>query len=67
MSKYRHIIYGWKQNLSGKDVIYIWSRSDQPSGRYWPKTGQSWKKMIKNRRFSVVFEIFKDLPDELST
>ena len=62
--KYQHIIYRWKRNLSGKDNIYIWNPSDEPSGRYDVKTGQSWKKMIKNRHFSVVFEIFKDLPDE---
>jgi len=40
MTEYAHIIYGSKQNLSGKDNIYFWSPSDQPSGRYTPKTGQ---------------------------
>ena len=51
MSKYRHIIYGSKQNLSGKDVIYISSPPDQLSGRYCPETGLRWKKMMKNRHF----------------
>jgi hypothetical protein len=67
MSKYRHFIYGWKWNLSGKVLFVIKSPSDQPSGRYWPKTGKRWKKMIKNRVFLQVFEIFNDLPDKLST
>ena len=32
-----HIIYGSKQNLSGKDVIHISSQFDHPLGPYGPK------------------------------
>jgi len=40
MQKYAHVIYGSKRNLPGKDYFVIRSPSDQPSGRYTPKTGQ---------------------------
>jgi len=40
IQKYAHIIYGSKRNLSGKDYFVIRILSDQPSGRYAPKTGQ---------------------------
>jgi len=40
IQKYAHIIYGSKRNLPGKDYFVIRSPSDQPSGRYTPKSGQ---------------------------
>jgi len=40
IQKYAHIIYGSKRNLPGRDCFVIKSPSDQPSGRYSPKTGQ---------------------------
>jgi len=67
MSKGGHIIYGWKQNLSGSVLIYISTPSDQPSGRYLPTTGQRWKIMIKNRRFLLFFDKIMEVILEIST
>ena len=38
-NKYRHIIYGWTQNLSGNTLKVVRSQSGHFVGRYSPNTG----------------------------
>ena len=39
VNKYRHIIYGWTQNLSGNTLKVVRSQSGHFVGRYSPNTG----------------------------
>ena len=59
-----HIWYGSKRNLSGKVLFVIKIPSDQPFGRYCPKTGHLSK---KNSLYFEVFDIIKGVTYEVST
>ena len=56
--RYRHMIYGSKQNLSGKVVNYISSQTDQRFKSYEPKRRADWRKNDeKTSYFQILFDV----------
>ena len=55
-----HIWYGSKRNLSGKVLFVIKIPSDQPFGRYCPKSGHLSKKSRFFSRFSKQLTVLRE-------